>query len=184
MDCSESSWKLLATLSIRLFPLHFSSRASPFPLYNVAFWRVRVNTFQWKHPRIPCVFLFLLLLFLVVVVDQHVIVNNTKNFSVAQQCLYRKFMSPKTIKIIRINLVKETLSQLIFTLSDIAYKQCTATNEQKQTYFPTDTQAANRIWLPTQPRHYTTREKIPLSRQLLKMGTMWPKTCWATYKEK
>ena len=29
MDCSESSWKLLATLSIRLFPLHFSTRASP-----------------------------------------------------------------------------------------------------------------------------------------------------------
>jgi len=46
-----------------------------------------------------------------------------------------------------------------------------------------DTQAANRIWLPTQPRHYTTREKIPLSRQLLKMGTWWPETCWATYKE-
>jgi len=46
-----------------------------------------------------------------------------------------------------------------------------------------DTQAANWIWLPTQPRHYTTREKVPLSRQLLKMGTMWPETCWATYKE-
>ena len=46
-----------------------------------------------------------------------------------------------------------------------------------------DTQLANRIWLPTQPRHYTTREKIPLSRQLLKMGTRWPETCWATYKE-
>ena len=46
-----------------------------------------------------------------------------------------------------------------------------------------DTQAANRIWLPTQPRHYTTREKIPLSRQHLKMGTRWPETCWATYKE-
>ena len=27
------------------------------------------------------------------------------------------------------------------------------------TYFPMDTQPANRIWLPTQPRHYTTREK-------------------------
>ena len=26
-------------------------------------------------------------------------------------------------------------------------------------------------------------EKIPLSRQLLKMGTRWPETCWATYKE-
>ena len=51
------------------------------------------------------------------------------------------------------------------------------------TYFPMDTQAANRIWLPTQSRHYTTREKIPLSRQLLKMGTRWPETCWATYKE-
>ena len=49
---------------------------------------------------------------------------------------------------------------------------------------PMDTQAANWIWLPTQPRHYTTREKIPLSRQLLKMGTKWPETCWATYKEK
>ena len=24
---------------------------------------------------------------------------------------------------------------------------------------------------------------IPLSRQLLKMGTRWPETCWATYKE-
>jgi len=46
-----------------------------------------------------------------------------------------------------------------------------------------DTQPANRIWLPTQPRHYTTREKIPLSRQLLKMGTRWPETCWATYKK-
>ena len=46
-----------------------------------------------------------------------------------------------------------------------------------------DTQAANRIWLSTQPRHYTTCEKIPLSRQLLKMGTRWPETCWATYKE-
>ena len=46
-----------------------------------------------------------------------------------------------------------------------------------------DTQAANRIWPPTQPRHYTTREKIPLSRQLLKMGTRWAETCWATYKE-
>jgi len=31
--------------------------------------------------------------------------------------------------------------------------------------------------------HYTTREKIPLSRQVLKMGTRWPETCWATYKE-
>ena len=51
------------------------------------------------------------------------------------------------------------------------------------TYFPMDTQPANRIWLPTQPRHYTTREKIPLSRQLLKMCTRWPETCWATYKE-
>jgi len=40
-----------------------------------------------------------------------------------------------------------------------------------------------RIWLPTQPRHYTTREKIPLSRQLQKMGTRWRETCWATYKE-
>jgi len=38
-------------------------------------------------------------------------------------------------------------------------------------------------WLPTQTRHYTTREKILLSRQLLKMGTRWPETCWATYKE-
>jgi len=47
-----------------------------------------------------------------------------------------------------------------------------------------DTQPANRIWLPTQPRHYTTREKIPLSRQLLKMGTRWPETCWATYKDR
>jgi len=46
-----------------------------------------------------------------------------------------------------------------------------------------DTQPANRLWLPTQPRQYTTREKIPLSRQLLKMGTRWPETCWATYKE-
>jgi len=46
-----------------------------------------------------------------------------------------------------------------------------------------DTQAANRIWLPTQPRHYITRKKIPLSRQLLKMGTRWPETCRATYKE-
>jgi len=46
-----------------------------------------------------------------------------------------------------------------------------------------DTQPANRIWLPTQPRHYTTREKIPLSRHLLKTGTRWPETCWATYKE-
>ena len=45
------------------------------------------------------------------------------------------------------------------------------------------TQAANRIWLPTQPRHCTTREKISLSRQLLKMGTRWSETCWATYKE-
>jgi len=27
------------------------------------------------------------------------------------------------------------------------------------TYFPMDTQPANRIWLLTQPRHYTTREK-------------------------
>jgi len=51
------------------------------------------------------------------------------------------------------------------------------------TYFPMDTQVANRIWLPTQPRHYTTREKIPLSRQLLRMGTRWPETCWITYKE-
>ena len=51
------------------------------------------------------------------------------------------------------------------------------------TNFPMDTQPANRIWLPTQPRHYTTREKIPLSHQLLKMGTRWPETCWATYKE-
>ena len=50
------------------------------------------------------------------------------------------------------------------------------------TYFPIDTQPANRIWLPTQPRHYTTREKIPLNRQLLKIGTRWPETCWATYK--
>jgi len=54
----------------------------------------------------------------------------------------------------------------------------------RSTYFPMDTQAANWIWLPTQPRHYTTREKIPLSHQLLKMGTRWPETCWATYKEK
>ena len=29
MDCSESNWKLLTTHTIRLFPLHFSSRASP-----------------------------------------------------------------------------------------------------------------------------------------------------------
>ena len=29
MECSESSWRLLATHTIRLFPLHFSSRASP-----------------------------------------------------------------------------------------------------------------------------------------------------------
>ena len=27
------------------------------------------------------------------------------------------------------------------------------------TYFPMDTQPANRIWPPTQPRHYTTRGK-------------------------
>jgi len=27
------------------------------------------------------------------------------------------------------------------------------------TYSPMDTQQANRIWLPTQPRHYTTRDK-------------------------
>ena len=32
-------------------------------------------------------------------------------------------------------------------------------------------------------RSITTREKIPLSRQLLKIGTRWPETCWATYKE-
>ena len=33
--------------------------------------------------------------------------------------------------------------------------------------------------------HRTTQHaaKIPLSRQLLKMGTRWPETCWATYKE-
>jgi len=30
---------------------------------------------------------------------------------------------------------------------------------------------------------YTRRKKIKLSRQLLKMGTRWPETCWATYKE-
>ena len=48
---------------------------------------------------------------------------------VAQQCLYGKLMSPNTIKIILINFVKESLSQLIFTLSDIAYAQCIATNE-------------------------------------------------------
>ena len=53
----------------------------------------------------------------------------------------------------------------------------------RATYFPMDTQPANRIWLPTQPRHYITREKIPLSRWLLKMGIRWPETCWATYKE-
>jgi len=29
MDCSESNWKLLTTHTIRLFPPHFSSRASP-----------------------------------------------------------------------------------------------------------------------------------------------------------
>jgi len=57
------------------------------------------------------------------------------------------------------------------------------TVHRSATYFPMDTQPANRIWPPTQPRHYTTREKIPLSRQLLKMGTRWPETCWATYKE-
>jgi len=51
------------------------------------------------------------------------------------------------------------------------------------TYSPMDTQLANQIWLPTQPWHYTTREMIPLSRQLLMMGTRWPETCWATYKE-
>ena len=46
-----------------------------------------------------------------------------------------------------------------------------------------DTQPANRIWPPTLPRHYTTRgKKIPLSHQLLRMGTRWPETCWATYK--
>jgi len=50
------------------------------------------------------------------------------------------------------------------------------------TYSPMDTQPANRIWPPTQPRHYTEREKIPLSCQLLKMGTRWPETCWLTYK--
>ena len=27
-----------------------------------------------------------------------------------------------------------------------------------------------------------TRQKIPLSPQLLRMGTRWPETCWATYK--
>ena len=27
------------------------------------------------------------------------------------------------------------------------------------TYSPMDTQPANRIWLPTQPQHYTTRGK-------------------------
>jgi len=53
----------------------------------------------------------------------------------------------------------------------------------RATYLPMDTQAANRIWLPTQTQHYTTRKKIPLSRQILKMGTRWPETCWATYKE-
>ena len=46
------------------------------------------------------------------------------------------------------------------------------------TYFPMDTQPTNRIWLPTQPRHYTTREKIPLSRQLLKMAQGGPKHVW------
>ena len=50
------------------------------------------------------------------------------------------------------------------------------------TYSPIDKQPANRIWLLTQPRNYTTREKIPLSRQLLKLGTRWPETWWATCK--
>jgi len=54
---------------------------------------------------------------------------------------------------------------------------------QRATYFPMDTKPANRIWLPKQPRHCTIREKIPLSRQLLKMGTRWSETCWAIYKE-
>ena len=51
------------------------------------------------------------------------------------------------------------------------------------TYFPMNTQPANRMWLPTQPRQYTTREKIPQSRLLLRMSTRWPETCWTTYKE-
>ena len=63
------------------------------------------------------------------------------------------------------------------------YVICGIRNQLHATYFPMDTQPANRIWLPTQPRHYTTREKIPLSRQHLKMGTRWPETCWASYKE-
>ena len=42
------------------------------------------------------------------------------------------------------------------------------------TYFPMDTQPSNRILLPTQPWHYTTCEKIPLSRQLLKYVAQLP----------
>jgi len=30
---------------------------------------------------------------------------------------------------------------------------------QRATYYPMDTQPANQIWPPTQPRHYTTRGK-------------------------
>ena len=37
-----------------------------------------------------------------------------------------------------------------------------------------DTQPSNRILLPTQPWHYTTCEKIPLSRQLLKYVAQLP----------
>jgi len=73
--------------------------------------------------------IFVVVVVVIVVVHQYVTVNNTKILSVAQQSFYRKFISPKTIKIIRINFVKENLSRLIFTLSDIAYKQRIATNE-------------------------------------------------------
>ena len=60
MDCSESSWRLLATHSIRLFPLHFSSRASPcatrFRFHHTAYHPRRLEsptTPVWEYPLSP-----------------------------------------------------------------------------------------------------------------------------------
>jgi hypothetical protein len=94
--------------------------------YDVAFRRVHVKYFPLETTKHS---VSIVVVVVVVVVDQHVIVNNIKILSVAQQCFYGKFVSPTTMKIIRINFLKETLSQLIFTLSDIAHKHGIATNE-------------------------------------------------------
>jgi hypothetical protein len=63
-----------------------------------------------------------------VVVELRVIVNYVKILSVAQQCLYAKFMSPATMHYILTNFLEELHSSYFALLPYFIYKLCNGTN--------------------------------------------------------